>query len=187
MRGTLKNVIVVNGDDKHHGFIFSLLNPPVPLGGNIVSLDIYVDELPVQRNSIFIATSDEVINVATLSENRPIAFKPYQSARFLVIKDGGLDDNVKHKILIMSKLEGFEEITVPFTFTDYISGYQKDRIHITPDSLAYVDPALSSADTMFKNFTSPLVLSGKKAYVVCSANGALSANWTWMGVRYDNG
>ena len=40
---------------------------------------------------------------------------------------------------------------------------------------------------MFKNFTSPLVLSGKKAYIVCSANGALSANWTWMGVRYDNG
>ena len=58
MHGSLKNVIVVNGVDKDHGFIFSLLNPPVPLGGNIVSLDIYVDELPVQRKSIFIATSD---------------------------------------------------------------------------------------------------------------------------------
>jgi GH15 family glucan-1,4-alpha-glucosidase len=180
-------VIIVNGEDKQHGFIFSLLNPPVPLGGNIVSLDIYVDELPVQRNAIFIATSDEVVNAATLSENRPIAFKPYQSARFLVIKDAGLDDNFKHKIVIMSKLEGFEEITIPFTFTDFISGYQKDRIHITPDSLAYVDLAVSSGDTMFKNFTTPLVLSGKKAYIVCSANGALSANWTWMGVRYDNG
>ncbi|HKG70292.1 MAG TPA: hypothetical protein VKA87_00275, partial [Nitrososphaeraceae archaeon] len=187
VRGSLKNVIIVNGEDKQHGFIFSLLNPPVPLGGNIVSLDIYVDELPVQRNAIFIATSDEVVNVATLSENRPIAFKPYQSARFLVIKEAGLDDNVKHKIVIMSKLEGFEEITIPFTFTDFISGYQKDRIHITPDSGAYVDLAVSSGDTMFKNFTTPLVLSGKKAYIVCSANGALSANWTWMGVRYDNG
>ena len=187
MRGSLKNVIVVNGEDKHHGFTFSLLNPPVPLGGNIVSLDIYVDELPVQRQSILIATSDEVVNAAMLSENRPIAFKPYQNARFLVIREGGLDDNVKHKILIMSKLEGFEEITIPFTFTDYISGYQKDRIHITPNSLASVDLAISSGDTMFKNFTSPLVLSGKKAYIVCSANGALSANWTWMGVRYDNG
>ena len=187
MRGSLKNVIVVNGEDKHHGFTFSLLNPPVPLGGNIVSLDIYVDELPVQRQAILIATSDEVVNAAMLSENRPIAFKPYQNARFLVIREGGLDDNVKHKILIMSKLEGFEEITIPFTFTDYISGYQKDRIHITPNSLASVDLAISSGDTMFKNFTSPLVLSGKKAYIVCSANGALSANWTWMGVRYDNG
>jgi GH15 family glucan-1,4-alpha-glucosidase len=187
VRGSLKNVIVVNGEDKHHGFTFSLLNPPVPLGGNIVSLDIYVDELPVQRQSILIATSDEVVNAAMLSENRPIAFKPYQNARFLVIREGGLDDNVKHKILIMSKLEGFEEITIPFTFTDYISGYQKDRIHITPNSLASVDLAISSGDTMFKNFTSPLVLSGKKAYIVCSANGALSANWTWMGVRYDNG
>ena len=146
-----------------------------------------MDELPVQRNEIFIATSDEVVNVATLSESRPIAFKPYQSARFLVIKDGGLDDNVKHKILIMSKLEGFEEITVPFTFTDHVSGYQKDRIYISPDTLAYSDLSISSVDTMFKNFTTPLVLSGRKAYVVCSANGALSANWTWMGVRYDNG
>jgi GH15 family glucan-1,4-alpha-glucosidase len=187
VKGTLKNVTVINGDEKQRGFIFSLLNPPVPLGGNIVSLDIYVDELHVQRNSIFIATSDEVVNVATLSENRPISFKPYQSARFLIIKDDGLDENVKHKILIMSKLEGFEEITIPFTFSDHISRHQKDSIHITPDSLGYSDSGFSSGDTMFKNFTSPLVLSGKKAYIVCSANGALSANWTWMGVRYDNG
>jgi GH15 family glucan-1,4-alpha-glucosidase len=187
VQGSLKNAIVVNGDDRQQGFIFSLLNPPVPLGGNIVSLDIYVDELPVHRNSVFIATSDEVVNVATLSDNRPISFKPYQSARFLVIKDGGLDENVKHKILIMSKLEGFEDITIPFTFTDYVLGHQKDSIHITPD-LGYNDSGfITTGDTMFKNFTSPLVLSGKKAYIVCSANGALSANWTWMGVRYDNG
>src|SRR3712207_946951 len=179
--------MVINGDDRQHGFIFSLLNPPVPLGGNIVSLDIYVDEIPIQRNSIFIATSDEVINVSTLSDNRPISFKPYQSARFLIIKDGGLDENVKHRILIMSKLEGFEEIIIPFTFSDYVPGNQKDSIHITPDSIAYSDSEFTSGDTMFKNFTSPLVLSGKKAYIVCSANGALSANWTWMGVRYDNG
>ncbi|MDQ3887987.1 MAG: hypothetical protein M3251_01805, partial [Thermoproteota archaeon] len=184
VQGSLKNVIVVNGDKERHGFIFSLLNPPVPLGGNIISLDIYIDELPVQRNSIFIATSDEVVNVATLSERRPISFKPYQSARFLIIKEGGLDEKVKHKILIMSKLEGFEEITIPFTFTDYVSGYQKDSIHISTDSLAYIDLTGSRGDTMFKNFTSPLVLSGKKAYIVCSSNGALSANWTWMGVRY---
>ena len=153
--------MVINGEDRQHGFIFSLLNPPVPLGGNIVSLDIYVDELHVQRNSIFIATSDEVVNVATLSDNRPISFKPYQSARFLIIKDGGLDENVKHKILIMSKLEGFEEIIIPFTFSDHISGHQKDSIHITPDSLAYNDSGFSIGDTMFKNFTGPLVLSGK--------------------------
>jgi hypothetical protein len=45
--GSLKNATIVNGDNKFDGFIFSLLNPPVPLGGNIVSLDIYVDESPV--------------------------------------------------------------------------------------------------------------------------------------------
>jgi len=187
VQGSLKNVTVINGDDRQQGFIFSLLNPPVPLGGNIISLDIYVDELPIPRSSIFIATSDEVVNVATLSDNRPISFKPYQSARFLVIKDGGLDEKVKHKILIMSKLEGFEEIIIPFTFADYALGHQKDSIHLTPDSVTYNESGLTSGDTMFKNFTSPLVLSGKKAYIVCSANGALSANWTWMGVRYDNG
>ncbi|MFL6476649.1 MAG: amylo-alpha-1,6-glucosidase [Nitrososphaera sp.] len=192
MRGSLKNVTVVNGDDRQQGFTFSLLNPPVPLGGNVVSLDIYVDELPVRRDTIFIATSDEVVNAATLSENRPISFKPYQSARFLIINDdesGSLKETAKHRILIMSKLEGFEEITIPFTFTDYISGYQKDSssIHITPDLLAYNESAITSGDTMFKNFTNPLILSGKKAYIVCSSNGALSANWNWMGVRYDNG
>ena len=39
----------------------------------------------------------------------------------------------------------------------------------------------------FKNFTTPLILSGKKAYIVCSSNASVSANWTWMGARYDNG
>ena len=165
-------MIVVNGAEKHHGYIFSLLNPPVPLGGNVISLDIYEDELPAQRKSIFIATSDEVVNLATISESRPIAFKPYQSARFLVIKDGGLDDNVKHKILIMSRLEGFEEITIPFKFTDYVSGYQKDRIHITPDSLTPIDLVVSSEDTMFKNFASPLVLSGKSLHCLLCKRSA---------------
>ncbi|MGI0006292.1 MAG: hypothetical protein ACREAI_07745, partial [Nitrososphaera sp.] len=84
MQGSLKNVTVATGAQESSGFIFSLLNPPVPLGGNVVSLDIYVDELPVQRKSIFIATSEEVVNAATLSDSRPIPFKPFQSARFLV-------------------------------------------------------------------------------------------------------
>jgi hypothetical protein len=184
VKGSLKNVIVVNGEEKRHGFVFSLLNPPVPLGGNIISLDVYVDELPVQRKSVYVATSEEVVNAASLSESRPIPFKPFQSARFLVVHDGGLDDSKAHKIVVMSKLEGFEDIAIPFTFTDRISGYQKERIHITSDSY---DAVIASGDTIFKNFTSPLVLSGKKAYVVCSSNGALSANWSWMGVRYDNG
>src|SRR5215510_407037 len=108
VNGSLKNVVVSNGQENHHGFIFSLLNPPVPLGGNIVSLDIYVDELPVQRKSIFVATSEEVVNASLLSESRPIAFKPFQSARFLVLMEGGLDDKTTHKIVIMSKLEGFQ-------------------------------------------------------------------------------
>jgi hypothetical protein len=150
-----------------------------------VSLDIYVDELPVQRKSIFVATSEEVVNASMLSENRPISFKPFQSARFLVVKEGGLDDRKMHKIVIMSKLEGFQDIAVPFTFSDRIAGYQMERIYVPSDSKS-LDSAHSS-DRIFKNFTSPLILSGKKAYVVCSSNGSLSAPWTWMGVRYDNG
>ena len=40
VEGSLKNAIVMNENVKENGFIFSLINPPVPLGGNIVSLDI---------------------------------------------------------------------------------------------------------------------------------------------------
>ena len=187
MPGSLKNVIVVKDSEKHSGFMFSLLNPPVPLGGNIVSLDVYVDELPVQRKSIFVATAEDVVNAATLSESRPMPFKPYQSARFLVVSDSGLDAGKKHKISIMSKLEGFEDIAIPFTFSDSVSAEgKKEKIIIPSDTHGYDSPEENDT-TIFRNFTSPLVLSGKKAYVVCSSNGALSANWTWMGVRYDNG
>ena len=184
--GSLKNATIVNGDNKYDGFIFSLLNPPVPLGGNIVSLDIYVDEIPVPKKSIFIATSEDVVNAATLSEDRPIPFKPFQSARFLIIKDGGLEEQSKHKIVIMSKLEGFEQIIIPFTFNDYISN-RRERIFIPSDMIDDSDSNTSTEDTIFKNFTSPLILSGKKAYIVCSSNASLSANWSWMGARYDNG
>src|SRR6266487_1343214 len=184
--GSLKNATIVNGDDKYDGFIFSLLNPPVPLGGNIVSLDIYVDEIPVPKKSIFIATSEDVVNAATLSEDRPIPFKPFQSARFLIIKDDGLKEQTKHKIVILSKLEGFEQIIIPFTFNDYISN-RRERIFIPSDMIDDSDSNTSTEDTIFKNFTSPLILSGKKAYIVCSSNASLSANWSWMGARYDNG
>src|SRR5918912_1673563 len=186
IEGSLKNVTIINGETSEEGFLFSLLNPPIPLGGNIVSLDIYVDEIPVSKKSIFVATSDDIVNAAILSEGRPISFKPFQSARFLVIRGGDLEEGKKHKIVILSKLEGFEQIIIPFTFIDYI-GNQKERIFI-PSSLTYDDQSsISLEDTIFKNFTIPLILSGKKAYIVCSSNGAVSANWTWMGARYDNG
>jgi glycogen debranching enzyme len=184
--GSLKNATIVNGDNKFDGFIFSLLNPPVPLGGNIVSLDIYVDEIPVPKKSIFIATSEDVVNAATLSEDRPIPFKPFQSARFLIIKDGGLEEQSKHKIVILSKLEGFEQIIIPFTFNDYLSN-RKERIFIPSNMMDDSESNTSNEDTIFKNFSTPLILSGKQAYIVCSSNASLSANWSWMGTRYDNG
>lgn len=171
---------------KHQGFIFSLLNPPVPLGGNIIALDVYVDEFPVTKKSVFVATPDVVVNAAVLSEISPVPFKPFQNARFLVMKDGGLDERKKHKIVVVSKMEGFEQIMIPFTFTDY-AGYRSGKI-IIPETAQVQESAAPGEDGMiFQNFTAPLVLSGKKAYIVCSSNGALSANWTWMGVRYDNG
>src|SRR6476620_5323769 len=186
IEGSLKNVTIVNGENVQEGFMFSLLNPPIPLGGNIVSLDIYVDEIPVSKKSIFVATSEDIVNVAILSEGRPISFKPFQSARFLVIRGGSLEEGKKHKIVILSKLEGFEQIIIPFTFIDYIRN-RRERIFI-PSSLTDDDQSsISLEDTIFKNFTIPLILSGKKAYIVCSSNGAVSANWTWMGARYDNG
>ena len=98
IEGSLKNVMIVEGENKHQGFIFSLLNPPVPLGGNIVSLDIYVNEIPIPKKSIFIATSEDVVNASALSEYRPIPFKPFQSARFLIIKEDGLEEKRKAKL-----------------------------------------------------------------------------------------
>ena len=186
IEGSLKNVTIVNGENSEKGFMFSLLNPPIPLGGNIVSLDIYIDEIPVSKKSIFLATSEDIVNVAILSESRPISFKPFQSARFLVIREGALEEEKKHKIVILSKLEGFEQIIIPFTFTDQVVN-QRERIFIPSDLTDDDQSSTSLDDTIFKNFTIPLILSGKKAYVVCSSNGAVSANWTWMGARYDNG
>src|SRR6266540_1712704 len=184
IEGSLKNAIVMNEDVKENGFIFSLINPPVPLGGNIVSLDIYVDELPISKKSIQIATSDTIVNASALSETRPIQFKPFQSGRFLVI-GVELDNQKKHKITIMSKLEGFEQIIIPFTFVDYASN-NKEKVIISSNLPEESDTQVYG-ETMFMNFASPLVLSGRKAYIVCSSNASLSANWTWMGARYDNG
>src|SRR5919106_5714499 len=191
VEGSLKNAIIENGDGgSHNGFIFSLLNPPVPLGGNVVSLDIYLDEIPVSKKSIYIATSEDVVNASILSEDRPISFKPFQSARFLVINEAALKEESKHKVVILSKLEGFEQIIIPFAFTDYVDN-QSERVFISSSNLTDDNPdtvaTSASEDTIFKNFTTPLVLSGKKAYIVCSSSGSLSANWTWMGARYDNG
>jgi glycogen debranching enzyme len=186
LEGSLKNVTIVNGDNQFRGIIFSLLNPPVPLGGNIVSLDIYVDEIPVPKKSIFIATSEDVVNASSISESRPISFRPFQSARFLITNEQVLDQTRKHKIVILSKLEGFEQIIIPFTFNDKIED-QRERIFIPSSFTDDSTYTSGSEDTVFKNFATPLILSGKKAYIVCSSNGSISANWTWMGARYDNG
>ena len=190
VEGSLRNAVIANGDGRcHNGFIFSLLNPPVPLGGNVVSLDVYVDEIPVPKKSIFIATSEDIINASSLSEDRPIAFKPFQSARFLILKEGTLEKR-KHKVAILSKLEGFEQIIIPFTFTDH-AARQIERVFISSSNIieddSYATTTSTNEATIFKNFTNPLVLSGKKAYIVCSSSGSLAANWTWMGARYDNG
>jgi GH15 family glucan-1,4-alpha-glucosidase len=186
IEGSLRNVNIVTGEDKYNGFIFSLLNPPVPLGGNVVSLDIYVDEIPYPKKSIFVATTEDMVNVASISENRPLPFRPFQSARFLVMSKEGLQQGKKHKVVILSKLEGFEQIIIPFTLIDYV-GEQKEKILIPSNILEDLIYDTNNEDTIFKNFTSPLILSGKKAYIVCSSNGSISANWTWMGARYDNG
>src|SRR5919108_52772 len=190
IEGSLRNAVIANGDGRdHNGFIFSLLNPPVPLGGNVVSLDVYIDEIPVPKKSIFIATSEDIINASSLSEDRPIAFKPFQSARFLILKESILEKR-KHKVAILSKLEGFEQIIIPFTFTDHVAG-QIERVFISSSDMieddSYSTTTSTNEATIFKNFTNPLVLSGKKAYIVCSSSGSLAANWTWMGTRYDNG
>jgi hypothetical protein len=184
IKGSLQNTVILKEGIKHGGFIFSLLNPPVPLGGNVVSIDIYVDEIPVAKKNVYVATSEDMVNAAVIADERALSFKPYQSARFLVITENSLDETRKHSIVIMSKMQGFEQVVMPFRFEDKVS----TRLgHVIVEGPEYnVLPSGVDA-TNFGNFSAPLVLSGKKAYVVCSANGSLSANWTWMGVTYDNG
>ncbi|AIF84035.1 glycogen debranching enzyme [Candidatus Nitrososphaera evergladensis SR1] len=182
VKGSLKNATVVVGGEEHKAFSFSLLNPPVPLGGNVVSLDVFVDDIPVQKKMVYIATQESIVNASSLSDSRPIAFKPFQSARFLVINDSWLGRG-KHRITLVSKLEGFELIAIPFTFSD-TAGRQNERI-VLPSDLSVDLVAVS--DSVFRNFSTPLALSGKRAYILCSSNGSLSAPWEWMGVKYDNG
>ncbi|HVX03409.1 MAG TPA: amylo-alpha-1,6-glucosidase [Nitrososphaera sp.] len=182
VRGSLRNVTVVVGGEEHKAFSFSLLNPPVPLGGNVVSLDVFVDDIPVQKKTVYVATQESIVNASSLSDSRPIAFKPFQSARFLVINDSWLGRG-KHRITLVSKMEGFELIAIPFTFSD-TAGKKDERI-VLPSDLSVDLVAVS--DSIFRNFATPLALSGKRAYILCSSNGSLSANWTWMGVKYDNG
>jgi glycogen debranching enzyme len=182
VKGSLKNTTVLVGGEEHKAFTFSLLNPPVPLGGNVVSLDIFVDDIPVQKKTVYIATQESIVNASSLSDSRPLSFKPFQSARFLVINDSWLGRS-RHRITLVSKMEGFELIAIPFTFSD-VAGIQSERV-ILPSDLS-VD-LVSVSDSVFRNFTTPLVLSGKRAYIVCSSSGSLSANWAWMGVKYDNG
>ncbi len=184
MKSSLQNATIVRNGVKYEGFIFALLNPPVPLGGNIVSIDLYVDEIPMPKKSTFVATNEDMVSAVSISEDRPLSFKPYQSARFLAIKEGGLDETRRHSITIMSKMQGFEQVVIPFRFADRPSSHRRNVL--LDDDSPDVFPT-GSQPTSFSNFSSPLVLSGRKAYVVCSSNGALSANWTWMGVRYDNG
>jgi hypothetical protein len=80
-------------------------------------------------------------------------------------------------------MEGFEQITIPFTFSDTANKHQERMVLLSTLSV----DVQSISDSVFRNFATPLALSGKKAYIVCSSNGSLSANWTWMGVKYDNG
>lgn len=155
----------------------------MPLGGNVVSIDVFVDEIPMPRTTTFVVTNEDMVNAGAVSADRPLSFKPFQSARFLVIKEGGLEESKKHTLTIMSKMQGFEQVVIPFRFEDKV-GRRRGHIILEEDGLGVQS---SDEATRFSNFNSPLVLSGKKAYVVCSANGALSANWSWMGVTYDNG
>ncbi|HKU50126.1 MAG TPA: amylo-alpha-1,6-glucosidase [Nitrososphaera sp.] len=156
----------------------------MPLGGNITSIDIFVDDIPVPRKDTYIATSEDMVNATALSEDRPLSFKPYQSARFLVIKEGGLDEARNHAITVISKMQGFEQVVIPFRFSDRVS---RRRGSIVFEGTRHDHLPRGEDATNFGNYRAPLVLSGRKAYVVCSSNGSLSANWTWMGVTYDNG
>src|SRR5262245_37366303 len=148
VQSSLQNATIVRNGEKFDGFIFSLLNPPVPLGGNIVSFDIYVDEIPMPRSVTFIATNEDMVSASAVTDERPLAFKPYQSARFLVLKEKGLDENKRHTLSIMSKLQGFEQVVIPFRFSDRVT--RRQGVVILDSSLH--DAIQTDEATNFRNF-----------------------------------
>jgi glycogen debranching enzyme len=166
--GSLANVDV-DRDGTPDGFMFALSNPPIPYGGKVVDLALEVDEVPVAREQVTVATQDAAVSGAALSPDHPILFKPFEGARFLVLHPGGLAAGTKHQVQLVCWLEGFGAASAKFTFSDFVyPGH-------VPEALV----------TEWSN--RPLVLAGRRAYVVASATGDLSAMWDWMGIAHDNG
>lgn len=57
VRGSLIN-IDLDGDGGDDGFSFRLRNPPVPLGGKIVGIEIYVDDKPDPKEKVYIIVGE---------------------------------------------------------------------------------------------------------------------------------
>ena len=80
-------------------------------------------------------------------------------------KDGGMEEKRKHKVVILRKLQGFEQTMIPFTFNDCMSS-RRETIFIPSEILNGDAKSDTEEITIFKNFITPLILSGKKAYIV---------------------
>lgn len=170
IRGSLINTDL-NGDGVYDGFSFRLRNPPVPMAGKVIGMELLVDGEPVDKNKVFVNVGGMIFRCSDISPRNPLTFLPGTRSIFMVLLGRGLEEGV-HRIQIRSWLEGFEHVWIPFQFEDEV-GVEEVRFELRKDSGA--------------DFSYPIILSSGVSYAVLSRSGDLSANWSWMGVTYNIG
>ena len=170
IRGSLINVDL-DGDGVHDGFSFRLRNPPVPLAGKVIEMDLFVDGEKVDRRRVFVRINGVIHNLAEISPRNPLTFFPGARSVFMVLLGKGLKSGV-HKIQLRSWLEGFEGVWIPFEFEDEVES-EEIKFELRREEGA--------------DFSQPMILSSNRAYAVLSRAGDLSVSWSWMGVTYDIG
>lgn len=170
IRGSLINVDL-DGDGVYDGFSFRLRNPPVPMAGKVIRMEIFVDGEPIDNSKVYINIERKLIRVSDISPENPLTFTPGTRSIFMVLLGRGLEEGV-HRIQIRSWLEGFEQVWIPFEFEDEV---ESEEVKLELRREEKVD------------FSYPIILSSERGYAVLSRSGDLSANWNWMGVTYNIG
>ena len=170
IRGSLIN-IDLDGDGVYDGFSFRLRNPPVPMAGKVIRMELTVDGEAVGGDKVFVNVGGKIFKMSELSPENPLTFLPGMRSIFMVLLGKGLSEGI-HKVQIRSWLEGFEQVWIPFEFEDEV---ESEEVKLELRREEGVD------------FSYPIILSSNIGYAVLSRAGDLSADWSWMGVTYNIG
>ena len=126
IKGSLINVDL-DGDGVYDGFSFRLRNPPVPMAGKVIRMELFIDGEPVDSSKIYINIERKLVRVSDISPENPLTFTPGTRSIFMIFLGRGLEEGV-HRIQIRSWLEGFEQVWIPFEFEDEVESDLADRM-----------------------------------------------------------